>query len=73
MLDKQLMKFMTKPKARDEEYILLFSVQVYWSFIFILPKKIIRLLEQKLNRLIRFLWSGTDAVKAQAKVIELGA
>jgi hypothetical protein len=44
---------------------ILLSVQVYWSSIFILPKKIIRLLEQKFNR---FLLSGSDVVKARAKV-----
>jgi hypothetical protein len=42
----------------------LFSLQVYWARIFILPKKIIRLLEQKFNR---FLWCGKDS-KAKAKV-----
>ncbi|XP_062167062.1 uncharacterized protein LOC133873362 [Alnus glutinosa] len=42
----------------------LFSLQVFWSRIFILPLKIIRLLEQKLNR---FLWNGNDSY-ARAKV-----
>lgn len=45
--------------------LVLYSIQVYWSSIFILPKKIIRLLEQKFNR---YLWSGTDSVKARVKV-----
>lgn len=40
------------------------SLQVYWCRIFILPKKVISLLEHKLNR---FLWCGQD-VKAKAKV-----
>jgi hypothetical protein len=44
---------------------ILFSVQVYWSSIFILRKKIIRLLEQKFNR---FLLSSSNVVKARAKV-----
>jgi len=43
---------------------MLFSLQVYWARIFILSKKIIRLLEQKFNR---FLWCGKDS-KAKAKV-----
>jgi len=43
---------------------ILFSLQVFWSIIFILPMKIIRLLEQKFNR---FLWKGKDE-KARAKV-----
>lgn len=43
----------------------LYSIQVFWASIFILPKKIIKLLEQKFNR---FLWSGTDSIKAEAKV-----
>jgi hypothetical protein len=43
---------------------ILFSLQVIWSRIFILPMKIIRLLEQKFNR---FLWNGKDE-KARAKV-----
>jgi len=42
----------------------LFSLQVFWSNIFILPKAVIRLLEQKLNR---FLWCGKDE-HAKAKV-----
>jgi hypothetical protein len=42
----------------------LFSLQVFWSSIFILPKAILRLLEEKLNR---FLWGGKDE-KAKAKV-----
>jgi hypothetical protein len=42
----------------------LFSLQVFWSSILILPKVVINLLEQKLNR---FLWCGKDE-KAKAKV-----
>jgi hypothetical protein len=42
----------------------LFSLQVFWSSIFILPKAILRILEEKLNR---FLWVGKDE-KAKAKV-----
>jgi hypothetical protein len=37
---------------------------VFWTRVFVLPQKIIHLLEQKLNR---FLWCGSD-VKAKAKV-----
>jgi hypothetical protein len=40
------------------------SFQVFWSRVFILPKKTIKLLEQKLNR---FLWCGKDT-RAKAKV-----
>jgi hypothetical protein len=40
------------------------SLQVYWSRIFILPKKVIHLLEQKFNR---FRWNG-KYVKVKAKV-----
>lgn len=43
---------------------ILFSLQIYWSKVFILPKKVIRLLEQKFNQ---FLWCGNDS-KAKAKV-----
>jgi hypothetical protein len=43
---------------------ILFSLQVFWARVFILPKKVIRLIEQKFNR---FLWSGKDT-KAKAKV-----
>jgi hypothetical protein len=42
----------------------LFSLQSYWTRVFILPQKVIKLLEQKFNR---FLWNGKDA-KARAKV-----
>ncbi|XP_062162012.1 uncharacterized mitochondrial protein AtMg00310-like [Alnus glutinosa] len=44
--------------------LVLFSHQVFWSSIFILPKAVIRLLEQKLNR---FLWGGSNE-NAKAKV-----
>jgi len=40
------------------------SFQVFWSRVFILPKKTVKLLEQKLNR---FLWCGKDA-RGKAKV-----
>jgi hypothetical protein len=42
----------------------LFSLQVFWARVFILPKKIIRLLEQKMNR---FLWGNQDS-RARARV-----
>jgi hypothetical protein len=42
----------------------LVSLHVFWARVFILPMKIIRIIEQKLNR---FLWSGNDS-KAKAKV-----
>jgi len=42
----------------------LLSMQVFWAKIFILPKRVIYLIEQKLNS---FLWSGRDS-KAHAKV-----
>jgi hypothetical protein len=44
-------------------YVLV-SLQMFWARVFILPKKVIQLLEQKFNR---FLWSGSD-VKSKAKV-----
>jgi hypothetical protein len=43
----------------------LYSVQAYYSSIFILPKKFIRAIEQKFNR---FLWNGKDEGIARAKV-----
>jgi hypothetical protein len=43
----------------------LFSIQVFWSSIFILPKKIYHLLTQKFSR---FLWGGSDSHPAHAKV-----
>jgi hypothetical protein len=43
----------------------LYSIQVYWSSIFILPKSILHAIEQKFNR---FLWNGKDAGVAKAKV-----
>jgi len=42
----------------------LLSMQVFWAKVFIMPKRVIHLIEQKLNR---FLWSGSDS-KAHAKV-----
>lgn len=43
----------------------LYSIQVYWSNIFILPKKVIRSIEQKFNR---FLWNGNELCSPKAKV-----
>jgi hypothetical protein len=43
----------------------LYSLQVYWTSIFILPKKVINAIEQKFNR---FLWNGKDVEAAKAKV-----
>jgi hypothetical protein len=44
--------------------LVIYYLQVYWSRIFIIPKKVIKLNEQKFNR---FLWCVQD-VKARAKV-----
>lgn len=44
--------------------LVLYTIQIYWSNIFILPKKV-RLIEQKFNR---FLWNGNDACAGKAKV-----
>jgi hypothetical protein len=43
----------------------LYSLQVYWTRIFILPKMIIKAIEQKFNT---FLWNGMDEGAAKAKV-----
>jgi hypothetical protein len=43
----------------------LYSLQVYWTSIFIIPKKVINAIEQKFNR---FLWNGKDVEAAKAKV-----
>lgn len=44
---------------------ILYSIQVYWMSIFILPKRVIRIIEQKFNR---FLWNGNEFSSAKAKV-----
>jgi hypothetical protein len=44
--------------------MILFSLQAYWSNIFLFPKKIVRLIEQKLNR---FMWNGNVERPAKAK------
>jgi hypothetical protein len=43
----------------------LYSLQVYWTCIFLLPKHIIKTIEQKFNR---FLWNGKDVKATKAKV-----
>lgn len=43
----------------------LYSIQVYWSNIFISPKKVIKDSERKFNR---FLWNGSELSSAKAKV-----
>ena len=40
-------------------------LQVYWSGIFILPKSVIKAIEQKFNR---FLWNGNSVGSAKANV-----
>jgi hypothetical protein len=44
---------------------ILYSLQVYWMGIFILPKRIIRAIEQKFNK---FLWNGNGEGVVKAKV-----
>jgi hypothetical protein len=44
----------------------LYSIQVYWSNIFVLPKKIIRSIEQKFNR---FLCNESEVCCAKAKFV----
>ncbi|XP_028073474.1 uncharacterized protein LOC114275678 [Camellia sinensis] len=44
---------------------ILFSMQVYWSSMFILPRKVIRDIESLLRA---FLWSGSDLKKHSAKI-----
>jgi hypothetical protein len=43
----------------------LYSLQVYSTCIFILPKKIVKAIEQKFNW---FMWNGKDVEAAKAKV-----
>jgi hypothetical protein len=43
---------------------ILFSLQIFLARVFILPKKVIRIIEQKINK---FLWNGKDT-NAKAKV-----
>jgi hypothetical protein len=49
-------------------FFVLYSLQVYWNSIFILPKQIIKAIEQKFNR---FLWNGNDEGNARAQVLEM--
>jgi hypothetical protein len=44
---------------------ILYSLQVFWTRLFILPKKIIKDITQKFNR---FLWNGKDGEFAKEKV-----
>jgi hypothetical protein len=43
----------------------IYSLQVYWTCIFILPKSVIKAIEQKFNR---FLWNGNSVGFAKVKV-----
>ena len=43
-----------------------YSLQVYWTCIFILPKSVIKVIEHKFNR---FLWNGNSVGFAKAKVL----
>jgi hypothetical protein len=44
---------------------ILYSLQVFWTAIFILPKQKIKEINQKFNR---FMWNGKDSTSAKAKV-----
>jgi hypothetical protein len=44
---------------------ILYSIQVYWSSIFILPKSILKDISQKFSH---FLWNGSDSNTAKAKI-----
>jgi hypothetical protein len=63
-IDSWLSKHLTFAGRLQLISSVLCSLQVFWTWVFVLPQKIIHLLEQKLNR---FLWCGLD-VKAKAKV-----
>ncbi len=41
------------------------SIQMYWSSILTLPKKVVKVIEQKFNR---FLWKGQDEGRGEVKV-----
>jgi hypothetical protein len=43
----------------------LFSIQVYWSNVFIVPKKVVKAIEQAFNN---FLWKGVNSSNPRAKV-----
>jgi hypothetical protein len=47
----------------------LFSLQIYWTCMFILPKGVIKDMTQKFNR---FLWNGKDDNSAKAKKLHGG-
>jgi hypothetical protein len=44
---------------------ILYSLQIYWTRIFILPNKILKVINQKFNR---FLWNGREGSAAKAKI-----
>ncbi|XP_062147964.1 uncharacterized protein LOC133856896 [Alnus glutinosa] len=64
MIDSWLVKHLSLAGRLQLISSILFSLQVFWTRAFILSKKIIRVVEQKLKR---FLWCGQDC-KAKAKV-----
>uniref|UniRef100_A0A2N9GQ79 Reverse transcriptase zinc-binding domain-containing protein n=1 Tax=Fagus sylvatica TaxID=28930 RepID=A0A2N9GQ79_FAGSY len=45
--------------------VVLYGIQVYWASVFILPKKVVKLVEQKFNS---YLWSGVSGSRVPAKV-----
>jgi hypothetical protein len=64
MIDSWLVKHLSLAGRLQLISSILFSLQVFWARAFIISKKIIRVVEQKLKR---FLWCGQDC-KAKAKV-----
>jgi hypothetical protein len=46
----------------------LYSMQIYWTCIFIFPKKVIKSNEQKFNK---FLWNGKDVEAVKTKVVKV--
>ena len=58
-------KFLSYAKKLQLIKSVLFSLQAYWTKMLILPKKVIKIVEQKLSR---FLWNGLDHSASRAKI-----
>jgi hypothetical protein len=63
-IDSWLVRHLSFPGRLQLITSVLFSLQVFWARVFMIPKRAIRLLEHKFNR---FLGCGNDS-KAKAKV-----
>src|SRR5262249_26783296 len=64
-LDSWTCKFLSYVGRLQLLKLVIFSMQIYWAFVFILPKKVICSIEKLMRN---FLWSGKHNISTKAKI-----